>query len=222
MLENQLPQHTDEGQPASYWFMWMLQILSTSVPPLETYACSSLAWPQGCVALTFTWSPADCEANYLLCSKTWLDPCSRSRIDSPSNPTLSLSLSLLCLPLFRRLVNVAQRRSIPADLIKRVAYEATTGCTHTVTPAITTSSTVTHISPNHPQHTHKHPPNLSAQASRLAWFICNNSNKSGNNRSFITTEILWEKRRDVVWIEIYCLLITVHCLDGLCDQSLTV
>lgn len=85
---------------AAYWWRstadsWIhlkpkLHIVSMSVPPLENYACSSPTWPQGCAALSFPFSPADCEANYLLRSKThdWIQAPDPGSIPPPPNTPL--------------------------------------------------------------------------------------------------------------------------------------
>lgn len=130
--------------------------------PLEKFLCSSPEWPQGRVAFTLPFSPADCEANYLLCSKTWLDPSSGSRIDPP--PPLSLSLQ-----------KISQRGTATIDTgrsNKAGRLRGHHGVAHTLL----------HWQLPPPAQSHTHPRNLSARASRLAWFTYNNNNKSANEQ----------------------------------------
>lgn len=92
----------------------------------------------------------------------FLDMIESRLIDPPTPP-----------PSAWRLVNAALRGSIRADLIKRVAYEATTGL-HTLLHQ--------QLPPARPPHPRSIPSNLSVRASRLARFINDNSNKRDNEQ----------------------------------------
>lgn len=148
MWENELLQHTGEGQQQTHGFIWN--------PNCTLFPWASRRWKTTPVvllrghkgALRSLFHLAPLIVKQITSSVLRHMIGSKLRIQDRSPPQHSPPPSR---SLFRRLVNVAQRRSIPADLIKRVAYEATTGLhTHCYT------GNYQHPARSHRPHPHIH------------------------------------------------------------------